>query len=167
MSRALTTRVLSWRESMDQPSSPQLDGLDSRLPGQLTAVDAVLLHPVVQAPGADAELVRGLFHLLARPDQRDRAGTELGRVGTRQSEPFSHALNSSPTVETKLGGRSHRQPNLQQSQGCVVPPKDRIHSDHSARSRRVRSAEMPPMVPSRPTAGRIGRVQQDRYRVCC
>src|SRR5205823_14737169 len=54
-------------------SSTQLDRFNRRLSRNLTAVDAILLQPVVQAAGADAELVRGLLHLLARTHQRHRA----------------------------------------------------------------------------------------------
>ena len=46
----------------------QFDRFDGGPPRDLSTVDQVLFEPSVQTPGTDAELIGGLFHLLARPD---------------------------------------------------------------------------------------------------
>lgn len=50
----------------------------------------------------DSEIVRGLLLGFTGSDQRDRAGTELGRIRAwHDGQPFVQAVTKSPNLEPK------------------------------------------------------------------
>lgn len=96
-------RQLSFQLADPLSCGAELGGLSGRLAGNLAAVDAVRLEPLMQTAGADAQFVGGLLDLLARTDQRNRecTGTREGKDEAR-SEPFS----VTPSLTTGSGNQT-------------------------------------------------------------
>ena len=83
-SSSFSRRRISTSASMPDPlpRSAQLLGLGRRAPGDQSAIDPVLLDPVIESGLGEAEVGRGIGDTLAGLDESDGSSTELGGIGT-------------------------------------------------------------------------------------
>ena len=112
----------------------QFDRLDGGPPWDLSTVDQVLFKPSVQTIGTDAELIGGLFHLLARPDQRDRASSELGRIGTRHGQSLSFRPSTHHQTWNPNRGAGHFLREIATCAWVSWFNEERLHSEFGDRT---------------------------------